>query len=228
MARSGFTTSDYLSVASTLLGDEPIDMLAYGRSTSAANNQKAIVLGDGGGPSGFWGLAWRGDVASDPIRAEKNNDGGSGLVSAASSAGYSTNVWHVGWASFISNTSRAAGIDGGNKGTNTTSRTNPTPNFMSIGILKHSGAAAPFEGDLAECYLLDYNLSDEQHAARGKGYSALWDVPVKNVRGWYPLLRDDNNRMAGGYPDLTPTGSPTFSSHPPKVIHPRIGALITV
>lgn len=217
-------SSQRISGSSTLLQNEPIDFVAHFFTTQTNDYQVAICLGNNGA-AGSYELAAAMHVAGDPVAGQKWSDGGAS--DRADKAGVSINTWYVGAASFITNTSRAAYLDG-SKATNTTSIADPTPDFLTIGARRINAIAEAFDGDIAEAYMLDYNQSDSQHAARGKGYSALWDVPIKNVRGWYPLLRDDNNRMANGYPDLTPTGSPTFTSHPPKVIHPRIGALITL
>jgi hypothetical protein len=226
MSRVFNGSSQYLSASSNVLTDEPIDMLVWGNSTDAANVQGAVNLGNNGA-SGFMELAWQGNVASDPIRANKQNDAGGNGV-AASSSGYSTDTWHAGWASFISNTSRAAGIDGGSKGTNATSLTDPTPDFVTIGARRTSAIAAYFAGQEAEAYILDTNLSDDQHASWGAGFSPLWFLPITNVRAWYPLHAHDNNNMSGGYPDLTATNSPTQGVHPPDIIYPFMGALVTL
>lgn len=222
-------SSQYLSASSTLLTDEPIDMVAHVNSDSLTDSQMILSLANGAATFGFFALMIRGDVGGDPARAQKISDGGT-AGNADSSSGYSTGQWMIPSASHISNTSRSVYLDGGSKGTNTTSVADPTPDYISVGVRRSSGLNNYFDGKIAEAYVLDANMSDEQHAARGKGYSALWDVPVKNVRGWYPLLRttDLQNRMAGGYPDLTATGSPTGAAHPEKVIYPRLGGVITI
>jgi len=121
-------------------------------------------------------------------------------------------------------------MDGAGKGTNATSISDPTPDNISIGcrLRGSSGASFFLAGRSAEMYILDTNMSDAEHGrVGGYGISPLWNVPITNVRAWYPLQADDNNRMAGGYPNLTATGSPTFATHPANVIYPRIGGLIT-
>jgi len=222
-------STQYLSANSSLLANEPIDLFIHGNCDTLTVPGVAISLGNDGATTGYFTLLFAGNLAGDPITIEKQNDAGSQFARAASSSGYSAATWHTAWTSAISDTSRAAGIDGGSKGTNTTSVTDPTPDKISIGARVTSSVDTYFDGRLAEAYVLNTNMSDEQHAARGKGYSPLWDVPIKNVRAWYPLLRvnDLQNRMANGYPDLSATNSPTTSEHPPNVIYPMIGGLIT-
>lgn len=222
-------SSQYLSASSTLLTNEPIDMVIYAYPDSVASIMVPQNIGNSGATNGYYTQTLRGDYGGDPAAASKTNDAGAGNEADSSSA-MSVSTWSVMGGSWISNTSRASYLNGGSKGTNTTSVTDPTPDYISIGVLRTSALNYYWNGRLAEAYVLDANMSDAQHEARGKGYSALWDVPVKNVRSWYPLLRttDLQNRMAGGYPDLTATGSPTDVAHPEKVIYPRLGGVMTI
>lgn len=220
-------SSQYLSVNSALLTDEPIDMLGHFNSDSSAVTQTLVALSDNAGVNGEYSLLPAGAVAFDPIRVIKRNDAGTGGI-FDTTTGYTAGTWHVGAASFISDTDRAAYIDGGSKQTNFSNVSNPTNDNLSIGARVHSSVDLFFDGKIAEIYVLNTNMNDAKHAVRAKGYSALWDVPIKNVKGWYTLLRttDLQNRMGNGYPTLTATATPTRASHPSKVIYPRIGALI--
>lgn len=220
-------TTQYLSASSTLLLDEPIDLIAHASTDNNTAVQGIVSINNTGAANGWFALTSRGDLGGDPVSASKTNDAGGGNA-ALTSSGFSLTTWEVYAAAFLSNTSRAVYINGGSKGTDATNVTDPTPNSISIGAIVTNALLYGYDGRAAEVYVLNVNMSDSQHAARGKGYSALWDVPIKNVRGWYPLLRttDLQNRMANGYPTLTATASPAQASHPSKVIYPRIGALI--
>lgn len=222
-------STQYLSVNTTLLTDEPIDMVIHFNSDSITVTQAAMALADAGGINGEYSLLPAGSVASDPVRAIKRNDSGAGSSIFDTTTGYSASVWNHAGVTYISDTSRAVYLNGGSKTSNATSVTNPTNDNLGIGARLHSSIDLFFDGKLAEAYVLNANMSDTQHSSRAKGYSALWDVPIKNVRGWYPLLRvtDLQNRM-NGYPALTATASPTTASHPPKVIYPRLGGLMCI
>lgn len=222
MAREFNGSNQYLSASSTLLTDEPIDMLCYFNSDDVANPKTLISLGDNGA-SGFYRLIARGNVGGDPVGAHKRNDAGSAEGTASSSSGYTSGAWFSAWASFITNTSRAVGINGGSKGTDTTNVGDPTPDFMTVAALRINAVSQYFDGKIAEVYVLDANMSDDQHAMAGMGISPFWFMPVANIRAWYPLLGNDNNNMANGYPDLTPTNSPTQVEHPANVFFPQIG-----
>lgn len=226
MARVFNGSSQYLSVSSTLLSNEPIDMVVHGNSDSVTAGQFAISLGNNGANGGY-ALAFRGDVASDPFQAWKFDDAGAG-GSGATSAGFSATTWYVASNSFISNTSRAVFLNGGSKGTDTTNTPDPTPDYVTIGALRRNALSLYFDGSLAEAYLLDANMADAVHAVVGLGYSPIWLMPISNIRGWYPLQADNNNRVTGGYPDLTATGSPTDGVHPFNVVYPRVNGVITL
>lgn len=221
MAREFNGSNQYLSASSTLLTDEPIDMLCYFWSDNITATVNLVSLGNNGA-SGYYRLAPRGAAGGDPLSSTKANDAGTGANADATLA-YSANAWQSAWASFISNTSRAAGINGGNKGTDTTSITDPTPDFVTLAALRINAVSQHLDGRLAETYILDANLTDAQFTAFGLGISPFWFMPVANIRAWYPLLGNDNNNMANGYPDLTPTNSPTQVEHPANIFFPQIG-----
>lgn len=228
MSRTFNGTTQYLSAASTLLADEPLSLLCWGNANNITAGHIPLGLGNNGA-SGRFNLGMQGNVGGDPIYAVKDNDAGTGAVFAASSTGYSATTWHHVAGVYRNNTSRDAYIDGGSKGSDTATRTDPTPDFISIGVLRTNTLTGFFDGSNAEAFLLDYALSDGQVALLGKGFHLLYvGVPLANIRGWYPLLGDDNNRMANGYPNLTPTASPTFSAHPPKIIPARLGSRMSL
>ena len=225
MARVFNGSSQYLSGSSTLLSNELIDFVIHANSDTITASQCSMGLGDSAAAE-YYALYMRGDVASDPLQAIKRMSGTSGA--AASSAGYAATTQYIIAASFISNTSRAVFLNGASKGTNATSVNDPSPDFVSIGALRINAIFDYFDGSLAESYFLDTNMSDADHAVVALGYSPIWSYPLSNIRGWYPLQADNNNRVTGGYPDLTATGSPTDGAHPFNVVYPRINGVITL
>lgn len=226
MARTFNGSSQYLSVSSALLTNEPIDIVLIGNSGSITVDQFAVSLGNNGANGGY-GIAFRGDIASDPIQVWKFDDTGAGN-SGVTASGFVASSYYVGSASFISNTSRSVYINGANKGTNATNVPDPTSDFITIGALRRSTVSSYFNGSIAEVYMLDVNMTDAQHALAGKGISPFWIIPGKNVRAWYPLQGHNNNRVRNGYPDLTATGSPTNGTHPARVFRPRINGVMAV
>lgn len=224
MARVFNGSSQYLSASSTLLTNEPIDFVLSVNSDSVTVGQVALSLGNNGA-SGFIIVSLEGTVGGDPIRILKQSDAAANGF--ASSAAYSASTWYNLGATLISDTSRAIYLNG-TKTADTTNVADPTPDFITIGALRRSSVSAYMDGSIAETYILDANMSDANHAVVALGYSPIWSYPIGNVRGWYPLQNDNNNRMAGGYPDLTATGSPTDAIHPFNVIYPKINGVITL
>jgi hypothetical protein len=222
-----FNGSDqYCSESSSLLTNEVIVMVAYARSTDVTAAQTVLALGNNGA-SGRFEMAFLGSAAGDPIRGIKENDAGSS-AQANSTSGYSANTWHSAIVAFLGNSSRAAYIDGGDEGTNTTSITDPTPDYITVGARRVNAVSNYFSGDVAEVCILDVSLTAAQIEAHGQGFSIVHMVPLANIRGWYPMFREYRNRVGNGYPNLTPTGGgsgpPSFTAHPPQYIPPRINA----
>lgn len=226
MARVFDGSSQYLSAASTLLTNEPIDFVMCFNSDSATVAQCSISLGNSGAATGVYSITVEGAVAGDPIRAFKQSDAGANGL-ATSTGGYTSGTWHLAGNTYISDASRAVYLDG-TKTADTTNVADPTPDYVTLGVLRRSALASYFDGLLAETYILDTNMSDAQHALAGKGISPFWLIPGKNVRAWYPLQGHNNNRVRNGYPDLTATGSPTNGMHPARVLRPRINGVMTV
>lgn len=226
MARTFNGSSQYLSASSTLLSAEPIDFVMYFNSNSSTVAQAALSLGNSGAANGVYSITVEGATAGDPIRAFKQSDAGTNGL-ATSTGGYTANTWHVAGNTYISDTSRAVYLDG-TKDTNATSVSDPSPDYVTIGVLRRSTLASYFSGSIAETYILDANMSDANHARAAKGISPFWLMPGKNVRAWYPLHGHNNNRVRNGYPDLTATGSPTNGTHPARVLRPRINGVMTV
>jgi hypothetical protein len=224
MARTFNGSSQYLSESSTLLTNEPIDIVIFGNADIATAAICAVGFGNNGA-NGQFAAYFRGDIASDPVEANKQNDAAT-TGTGRTSSGFTAGAWAVLGVSFISDTSRAAFFNGASKGTDTTNVSDPTPDFISIGALRRNAISGYFDGSLAEAYVLDVNMTDAQHALAGKGISPFWLVPGKNVRAWYPLQGNNENRVRNGYPNLTATGSPTNGTHPARVLRPRINGVM--
>ena len=222
-------STQYASGSSTLLTNEPIDMFACAFSDSATADQQIVHLGNNGA-SGDFQMNLSGSAGGDPARAGKTNDAGTFAV-ASTSSGYSASTWHRVGASWISNTSRAAYINGGSKGTDTTSITDPTPDYVTVGAARKSAVSQYFDGKIHGAVVASANGSDTVHAGFGAGISPLSNIPLTSIRGWYPMLVDANNHVTttGNYPNLTLTGSPSLSTtNDPLCGYPRIGSRLTL
>lgn len=205
--------SQYLENTTAPVTAYPLSMAAWGRSDNAAATQYAVDIGDSAGTDHV-GINWRGADAGDPISAFVNGSGSD----AVTSTGYSVNVWAHGCGVFASATSRAAYINGGSKGTNTTSETITSLDRIGIGRTEHSSPGSYFSGDLAEVAVWNIALSDADVLMLSLGVSPLLVRPDGLVF-YVPLIGrySPEIEVVGGL-NMTVTGA-TQSEHP-RVFYP--------
>jgi hypothetical protein len=152
--------------------------------------------------------------------------GGGGVATASSSAAATDAVWNHCAAVATTTTSRAAFLNGANKGTNTDSR-DPFGSTLTTFSIGRSAQATPqyTNGDLAEAAVWNVALTDDEVAALGKGVCPLLIRPTSLVAYW-PLLKGSINistttldRWKNRY-DLTEGNTPTVSDHP-RIYYPE-------
>jgi len=122
--------SQYASTAVAAFVSMPFSMGCWFRADDVANVLTCISLGSTS--NGFYRLFLHGATGGDPIGAQQQEVAG-GSAFAVTSTGFSLNTWHHGMAVFSSSVLREVYIDGGSKGTNSTSVVPITPNDTSIG-----------------------------------------------------------------------------------------------
>ena len=165
-----------------------------------------------------FGLWADGSVAGDPIKAD-TYDGTSAV--AASTSGFSANTWHHACAVWSATNARAAYIDGGSKGTDTTSCTPASLDNVTIAALyRWAGAsnlvgASLMSGSIAEAAVWNAALTDAEVAMLALGLSPLLIRPA-NLAGYWPLIRDEDRDRAGDY-HMTAYNTPSIATHPPKL-----------
>lgn len=163
----------------------PFTICARGRSSNTTGNQVAagfsrVAFND------YYLLIWGGAISGDPASAALT-DGVTG-VTADSTSGYSANVWASACAVFTSATSRAGYIDGGNKGTNTTSVTPAASDRFEVGVLERTSPLAFFAGDIAEVGLWSVALTDDDVAMLAKYAPPC--VRRDALYAYYPMVND--------------------------------------
>lgn len=162
-----------------------------------------------------------GGVGGDPLQAITYTASSS---IASTTSGYSADTWHHGCAVFASATSRAAYLDGGNKGTNATNHLPSGVNRSFVGTRILSGTRAFFlNGMVAEAGIWDIALSDAEVAALATGLSPLLVRPESLVAYW-PLWGSSDPEIdrVGGL-GLAVTGA-TADAHP-RVFNPPSGKI---
>jgi hypothetical protein len=147
------STSDLSATVSSTAPDYPILMACWFKPANVTSNGTLIALSDdgAGGSLDALTLAARGDVASDPVRAEATA-GGSASQSSTSN-GFTANNWYLAIGYFESNASRKAVLsttaltDSPTWSTEeTTTRAVGNYTKVSIGSLHNGGAGTRFNG----------------------------------------------------------------------------------
>jgi hypothetical protein len=141
---------------------------------------------------------------------------GSTQVSAASAA-ISVNQWNHCCAVFAAANDRRAYLNGGNKGTESSTR-NPTLNYTTIGALNNGGSpsANSADGRVAECAIWNVALTDKEVGMLAAGVSPIRVRPGSLV-AYYPLPAFTGNAIdySGNNNTLADISTVTTASHAP-------------
>jgi len=203
-------STEYLEVDSAPTTAVPFSMSCWFNSDLAGTAQSMMFLGDSGSGANYFSLI----VNNDRVRAGTRSPAAN--TSAASANTYSTNTWHHAGGVWTSGTSRDAFLDGGGKGSDTTSSTPTGVNRTSLGRLGDSSAGTYFSGLIAETAIWNAVLTDEEMAILGAGYSPLFVQP-QSLIFYAPIIRDLFDKVGGL--TLSLGGSPSVDNHPP-IIYP--------
>lgn len=193
--------------AATPVTAAPISVSLWARTSSVTLDEDPLSIVDmSAAATQRFRVNFAGTVGGDPVRAVTN------AAIAASSSGFSANTWHHVLAVFGASNSRAAYIDGGSKGTNTTSATPTGIDGITIGCRDgDTGAAAFFVGDIAEVAVYDVELSDADALSLAKGKCPK-GVRSDNLVYYVSLVRAIMDYS--GAVTLTETATTSVSSHP--------------
>lgn len=189
MARKFNGTDRKLVNANPAVTGVPLTLAAWFNSSSAADNQAIVGICDILGNTNNFLLRAGGAVAGDPVQAIAQATAASGI--AASTTGYTTNQWTHACAVFRSATSRDAYIDGGSKGSETTSATPAGLDRTSIGVRESLAPAAFFNGDLQEAAIWNVDLTDAEVALLATGVQPTM-VRAESLVAYWPIFGDDS------------------------------------
>jgi len=166
-------------------------------------------------------LSAGGNATGDPFQLIVNSS-----VEGATSTGYSTGTWHHFLGVFASSTDRRVYIDGGSKGTDSTSI---VPAFIG-GVTKISlaaeGASNGIDGDIAEVGVWSVALSDADAVLLSTNKYAPPLVETASLEAYWPLIADDDDASGNGL-HMTAVNSPTFGTHVPDMVY-SLGSPIPV
>lgn len=210
MARIFATTADKLTAASPAITASPLSMSCWYNATSLASNPLMVTLGVSGSAFNRYSLGceFNGTKASSAQTA-----GGAAVVQALTSTTIATGAWHSFSGSWTSNIARAAYLDGGGKGTNTSNQGPAGVNQMFVSGRPSDGSGA-MVGKLAHVALWSRILGDIEHLYLGSG----GHVRALSPDLYYRLNQNASPEVADvGTFNLTVTGT-TFSNADSPVV----------
>lgn len=172
-------TNDHVVVTTPPVTNVPCTIIALAKMGSDSATTTIVSVTDSVSEEQF-NLEAAGSVASDPIRAVTKDSAGS-AGRAATSTGYTAGQWHECAGVFASTASRAAFIDGGSKGTNTTTLSVASIDTGYIGSLR---GTLFFNGSLKSVRIYSRALTDaevaQHNVERKLGYRNLFNrIPLR-------------------------------------------------
>jgi hypothetical protein len=212
-------TNQWLSHAAGIITATPLTIACWFKSDNDTTDQCLFSLGNTGTTGDLFALKASMDAAGNPVRMSTAAAGA--FSTAASSTGATVNVWHHACGVSASATSRAAYIDGGSKGTNTTSRTPSGINASIIGRSERSTPIEYFNGEIAEVALWNVALGDDEVASLGKGCHPFLVRPESLVAYW-PVWGNESPELdyfKNQY-SMTLNGAPSKGAGGPPVCYP--------
>lgn len=221
MARKLNGSSQYLEHSAAALSGPPFTFACWALVTALPSANQALLSLSNSGGGNLFQLQVRGAASGKPIGMQVSSGSNS---QAVTSAGPSANVWFhaAGWVA--SSTSRAAYLNGGNKGTDSTSIANPTGlNETDVGVYWSStGRAGWFAGAVAEAAIWNAVLSDAEIAALAAGVLPR-RVRPQNLLAYWPLggLLAPEPDLSGNAQNLTVAGATAANHAPVTLLTPK-------
>jgi len=205
MARTNTGSSSNYLEASGIPGNEPLTLACWFQASNVTAYHNLISISKPGEGYGYRMLA-AGVVAGDPIWGIKSD--GVTASGGQSTAGYTANTWHHAASVYRSTTSRDAYLDGGSKGSDTTTVNAPvTPTITTLLVTRLAGGFFPLNGRIAWPCIWNDALSDIEISALGAGAHPLTIRP-ESIWGFWPLTGASTGNEAGMIgPTFSKTGT---------------------
>lgn len=222
MARAFVVASDeYLVYSGTPPASaEPLTLAAWFYPTTDSHNAILSINEFGASSQVGWGIVIDGSDAGDPATAFAAQETWVYGV-AKSTTGGTLNTWNHVCGVFTNSASRAVFLDGGGKGTDTTSipNTSGTDRTLIATEAYSSSISGGLDGRVAEAAIWNVALADAEVAALAAGYSPLFIRP-QNLVFYCPVWGNDSPEIDEiGRLQMTLNGTPTKVDHPP-IIYP--------
>jgi len=217
MARNfASASSQYGETTGTPVTAYPVTMACWFYPVADSVDYTAMSATFAAGTSQELVMRLQGAAAGNPVLALRNNG-----ASVASTTGYSAGAWFHGCVMWSASNTAAAYINGGSKGTGSTSAT-VSANCSGACRVGRRGTTATgyMNGRIAEAGIWNVELNDNEVAYLAAGVSPLRVRPESLVAYW-PLKGlsspEPDWRSATGATryDLTLINTPTAVNHPP-------------
>ena len=212
-------SGSFLQRNSAVVNAPPFSVAAWMRSDDDTTGQTVLSIGDASTDTDYYRLFISGPTAGDPVRWVTRAGGSN--AAASTSTGFSANTWHHVAGVEAAANSRAVYIDGGSKGTDSTSKTPSNLDTTAIGKLARLSAAPYFSGDIAWVSIWNAALSDAEIALLANGLHPHQMRPGNLVTFWLDDRsgRHDNDNW-GSY-DVVASNTPTWADDPPGLQYPQ-------
>lgn len=213
MARSfSSAATDRLVGSAAWATAAPLSMGCWFYTTSSTLRQFLMMVAVTTNNDNRFSLELRGDVGGDPLHALTEASASSSQ--AVTSSGYSVNTWQHGLAVFAASNDRRVYLNGGSKGTESTSRSPVGLNKCSIGAFSGSSNSLGMEGLIAEAGVWSAALTDAEAEMLAAGVPPYLVQPQSLV-AYYPLYGAYSAEIdCIGRIELTVTGAVQASDHP--------------
>ena len=212
-------SSEYLEIASALGLSLPFTMATFFYTDDDTLNEALMWVGYKDWTDTFYSLHC-GPLQNGLVADARKTPMSTSF--AVTTADYSANTWHHGCAVFAATNSRAAYLDGGNKGTDATLIDTITPDRTSIGRCGDSTPGGYFSGSIAWPAIWNVALTDDEVAQLALGVCPLLIRP-QNLVAFWPLggLYGQKDTDPVGGLHMTAYNTPTWAEHPGALWYPR-------
>lgn len=207
-------TPDFLEADIATFTAAPFTISAWFRPDDLSDTlvQVLYFCGDKDVSDEHWDLGMQEAAASNTIQLRAKTAASSSQASTTTSP--SINTWHHACSVAASATDRAAFIDGGSKGTSTTSRAPAGADRTSIGCRGDVTPSRKWSGDISHVAVYSEALTDQEVATLAKGISPL-RVRRDALIAYWPIGGQSPEIDIVGGLNLTVNGTPAKSEEPP-------------
>lgn len=215
-------STQYLQHAAAVVSGAPLTMACWFNVNDATINNGLMGIGRQAVDSHYFFMGANGAIGGDPVQVQAR---GTTVAAAVTTAGFSANTWNHAAGVFSAADSRAVYLNGGNKGTNTTSQTPESLDRTTIGALNNGGSIiVRCSGLIAEAGIWSAALTDAEVASLADGVSPLLVRPESLVAYW-PLIGRTSPEIdvVGGF-GMTVTGA--VAAEHPRIYLPSPGLWI--